>query len=414
MKTYFDIFAIEPKLTWEGRKVYATKTGSFFGFIACLFMVVATIYFSRDFLSNSNPQITYNTSYNYTQKLNFQNIPFMLMLQTPLYTPLKNEKRLYTVGGYMIKQLRINETYIDNFTEEIFFEYCNISKHFGNYTALFQNIPYLENHFCPIPGQNMTVFGSSVKSDSDFALMGLFVNRCQNSTKKKDCLPAEQVNSGLQNVFPHFVTLSYFIDHTNYTSPGQVYTYIGVSSMSTNLFKRGDITLKNTDYVSDNGWLFENKILQPYYTIGDAIYSVDIKPEGLYPGSFGALNFKFGNFKDSYNRNYIKLQFVIANIGGIMKSILFISQIFSNYFAEFLYNLELVNSVLNYNSGSYQQGNLPNNIISIEKNDKSKFGSSQIHLNPILKKNSFSLDLNRLNVQTKVGAGKESGLENSK
>jgi hypothetical protein len=414
MKTYLDIFPIEPKLTWEGKNSYSTKTGSFFGFISCLLTFLATIYFSKDFICNSNAQITFNTSYNYTQKLNFQNIPFMFMLQNIMYEPLENEKRLYTVGGVIISQIKINETYTDTNFKEILFENCDLSKHFGNFSELFKNISYLEYHYCPVPGQNLTVFGNEIQSNSDFALMGLFVNRCQNSTTKNDCLPADEVNLKLQTVFTQFVALSYFFDHSNYKSPGQFYTFIESGTMSTNLFKKGDITLTASDYISDNGWIFENKILQQYHSISKPVYNVDLKKEGLYPGSFGSLSLQFGNFKNLYTRNYIKIQFVIANIGGIMKSIFFMAKILSHYFTFFFYNLELIHFFVTSNSSDlYQSGTASKNIIIKMQNDKFNLASSQLQLNPILKNTLFCLNPNKLNAQLKESA-KELGTENLK
>lgn len=76
-------------------------------------------------------------------------------------------------------------------------------------------------------------------------------------------------------------------------------------------------------YNTDNGYFIENIKKSSFYIyIGYdmQISTVDLKED--LP-KIGQVNFVLDDFSTTYNRSYIKLQEVMANIGGVMKFLLF-------------------------------------------------------------------------------------------
>ena len=78
-----------------------------------------------------------------------------------LGTPLKNpESIIYVEAKYSSFVDDPNTNKIFSSFTKVILEKCDIAKHFGNYTEVFNKVPFFNNWFCFQPGKyNLTLFG---------------------------------------------------------------------------------------------------------------------------------------------------------------------------------------------------------------------------------------------------------------
>ena len=74
-------------------------------------------------------------------------------------------------------------------------------------------------------------------------------------------------------------------------------------------------------YQTDYGFVFQNQQSTEFYVHEDN-YVADIRTLGMELTNFAFLQITMNNKVDTYNRSYTKLQSVLANIGGVINSIL--------------------------------------------------------------------------------------------
>jgi hypothetical protein len=108
--------------------------------------------------------------------------------------------------------------------------------------------------------------------------------------------------------------------------------------------------LKRTFVLSDFGFVFEDKqeefsyqseISQSMTLIGSSFYV----PEG-----FGLFMVALSSRADIHNRSYIKLQALVANVGGVINFIFMFAKMLTNYITSKSLHLEYVNHRCNYKS----------------------------------------------------------------
>jgi hypothetical protein len=368
----FDFFPFEPKLTYEGYGRFSTKFGFFTSILCGTLSVIFLFYFSTDLFFRQHSFARFSSNYNITGSLNFSELPFMIMLTQRGSNLIPNSSKYYQVGSYMV------ETYIDNSisytkTKEIFFENCNIDKHFGKYKHMFQNIPSLESYYCPKPGQDINIHGSSFSSGANYSQWAVYGVRCANSTKENNCYSTEVINKFLDSVAWSMITISYIFDQEYYSDPGQIYLFTEKGQASTTMFKRSMLYLSNVDYTTDSGILFSSTKKQEYWTISPPTYTADMRTTGLYPGSFGAISLEFLNVKYNYERSYIKVQDIIANLGGFINLIFIFGKFMSNLITNHIYKMELVNSLFYWDTNKAIEFPSKRKTISINSSTTLKF-----------------------------------------
>ena len=90
-------------------------------------------------------------------------------------------------------------------------------------------------------------------------------------------------------------------------------------------------------------------------TRSDAISAIS----DIYSSTYYEANLYFDKIIETYNRRYMKSQELIANIGGLLKGIIFIFTLFISFYNKYYGNLALVNDIFIYDS---KNNNLYNDL----------------------------------------------------
>ena len=123
--------------------------------------------------------------------------------------------------------------------------------------------------------------------------------------------------------------------------------------MSLILFKRISLFLKNIKFITDEGFIFQNKKIENFHSYKSIKIDSNIYEENHYLGNILILN----DMKSSiYNKNYFKIQNYLSNIGGFIHIFTLFSSIFNYFNSENSYYIKLIkyfvieNKILNNNN----------------------------------------------------------------
>jgi hypothetical protein len=128
---------------------------------------------------------------------------------------------------------------------------------------------------------------------------------------------------------------------------------------------------KVLQYLSDEGFVFEDNKRFESFTYDDISSKTEIYPKGTNVHvnlTFGTVSlFMNSMYADRHKRLYPKLQSVLANIGGVMKFILFIGNVLAKYITANMMIIDLSNIVIDHDYKGQKERTTRLGILGIDK-----------------------------------------------
>jgi hypothetical protein len=227
--TFADILSNKPELrTSERFQRFKTVYGGTLTILMTTLIIGASISFGIEFLERKNSNVTYNKiPADETNKAEIGDLPYMVALLDNGLKLLEDEDRWYSflseTWDFYPKNSSSGQIEMGLKRIKINTERCNIDKHFGKYKELFKDVPYLEHHYCLIPGQNITAYGlyGSTKPNN---FIDHWISTCVNDTalNRTNCYSREESKARLVNTYISYVFLDYVIDHNDIQNPTKV------------------------------------------------------------------------------------------------------------------------------------------------------------------------------------------------
>jgi hypothetical protein len=384
-----DILSPRPELKINRHRVFQTLLGGTVSLVGYILILITAGYFANILFSRREKSITYNVSPTpENSTLDIGSLPITYMTVDNFGYPIRNQSRYFTTN-VMVWNLSEGDGKMTMSTvgTPIKIENCDYNKHFGIYKGYFESVPFLTDHFCIVPGQNVTLkntFGSA----RGFSFFSIYLQICRNDTSinKTDCFPRSKIDKDLSGMFLNLKFLEYTFDHSNIDSPGNLYLRSDALPVGPSVYKRQVYTLKKVNYISDFGLIFQVNTNQTYYTFSENKESTDMSLISNTFQTFVYLQFSLDSKAESYFRIFMKVQTLLANIGGVIKGVIFICQIITVIFTKELYYIDLVSALFQINEKKMEQS-VNNKVNIIQMNNvppdmtlKNSFKSS----NPIL------------------------------
>jgi hypothetical protein len=349
-----DLIGREPKLNIMGQQRYQTYTGAIFSLLLYVTSTVLGIYFLFKLFERSSFSIVSIPSISSYPIVNMTNIPFAIGLVDSGEVSIP-KKGLWNVYAVYFNTTPVNDSngnikYI-NIKNQIIMEPCDINNHFGEFSDLFKNIGNIKDYFC-MP-RNLSLLlngedGSTTKSKTKF---NIFINQCMNTTEINYCLPQEQIDSKLLNVYVRLNMIDFYLDHYNYTNPVQPYIYGIRTQISSTVYTKNFVKKLAASYYSDNGIILE-QFYKKDFTQTDEYNLValgSIFGKTTSSNSTNIAQFVVTASQNTYDcrRSYVKLQNILANIGGIYNSLLFMLNFALLTLTKNQYLNDIMNSISN-------------------------------------------------------------------
>ena len=192
----------------------------------------------------------------------------------------------------------------------------------------------LDGSLCFKEEDNIFFRNKFTKIDSDYIYVSIYP--CNPLVRK--C--ASDLDSLLKNFYFFTSTINSYVDINSYEQPIKYYFDNYVVLNSVDFFKKAYLSITNNTIVSDNGWLLEEKVEFKYAQL------VDFKIETMmyYPGvtPVCAFNFDSPNIVDNINRSYMKVQDLLAKVGGLINASIILMKLLTFHYIRFQYLMNLI------------------------------------------------------------------------
>jgi hypothetical protein len=145
---------------------------------------------------------------------------------------------------------------------------------------------------------------------------------CRNQTSNNTCLPQDEIDKYMKGAYFSVRFINYLIDTKNFTNPFSKMLDNDFFVMSNAYYKELNIYFSNIDIVSDTGFLFENE-KQRIVQLRNLKEQIDFRTNS---NDILRAIIRLSTVRNIYNRKYVKIQRLMADVGGLIKSIFMIAQ----------------------------------------------------------------------------------------
>lgn len=328
-----DYFGVEPKFNTNKNDKYKTTLGGMITIFIFLLIIAAFAFFARELSARENPTVVSSTLYEMNPD------EFVLDDNFAFFVGIQNRRAQYyldpSIVGVRIEYITYNlindGVNVDWKRSSRFLnaEPCELQKHFYNFTDLFTNLP-LSNLYClnPIDGKNLSLAGAWMEEKLN--MIKIDVRPCKNSTDSVTiCKPKEEIDqilSGGYFVINHIDTL---FEPKNFDYPSKYFRRNFFTTMSNKFFKDLTVYFHNVDYFTDHGIFTEDLKKKQYLQYDEMKELYDFRES---TDVILTCILRMSNMKYILNRKYLKIQDVIAQVGGIANAlILVVNLIYSNF-----------------------------------------------------------------------------------
>ena len=363
-----DVIGPEIKFFNENKlgKRHQTIVGGIFSVIVMALSVIVTIYFGLDLVIRTNPK-----AYQMVKFLDIvpktvigpANLDFAVKLNTQGEVMSEETLSYYAILKYFKNESASNPRIIATYdmrpcvferdfkqSKDIFIDYkddidvnyyCVGDMHLnGTGPAVPQSDP---NYITPYMDCGM----ESLKGDPVYFQVG--VKRCVNSTENGNkCLSTEKINTylGPESLYSVLLKNNNF-DPSNYDHPVQEYASLVQGRPSPSTFSDNYLNYVNIFFNTHDGFVLDSVDEMQSYQLKDR---VEIVSSNLVDNEFNPivfqLNFDQENTPTYYERYYLRVQEVLANIGGVLKALMLIAQIVNLFFYSFKEKVSFLTNVV--------------------------------------------------------------------
>lgn len=397
-----------------------TITSAFGGVISLFTMIILILLilsFGNDFFYRKNPSVVSSTKSpdEYT-KFYINNKNFSFALQISNFLPNQNTTLFYPLVTYQHDYKDENNDWktiktrlkLKTCTEDMFY----------NDTTFFKqnNLNYLT---CPIFDNLMVggyvdgTFAAKINIEVYECLEGktdLNGNICE-SDEKKNKIFSEKLSLLMyyQNIL---------IEPDNYDNGLKRVMEGSYYNLDKNIYKNPYYFFQNISMSSDYGWLIESKDMKSYLGFKTKymdVLSFDTLGRGSFKGSLTRAVFYFSKDSQEYQRNYVKIQSLAAQVGGIIKIIMIAAYFMVDYYNLFKIKLELsylfltkneVNEINTISLIPYPKNIFSNNKLLSNPNnlaDKAKINDRNCSISQFIYKDKQNVSSNSNNIELKQG-----------
>jgi hypothetical protein len=309
-----------------------TITGGIITILILIFSLYCIIYFGQDIIQKEKPISYFSKDFTYTSKVSIKDFPFIL-------SPVNSGGGLKTDFR---KNIGVDVLYYELYADEVVrisrmtVEDCDPNKHFGKHYDILNATFPLDISYClnleKIQYSNGTQdtnediffqneFGSN---NSTFIILG--IRNCNNQTEG-NCASQEDQNKFFEDFYLMLIYADSYINLNDYHEPNKYFVQKTIYPVSTANKRTSYLQVKNTYIKTDIGFIMED--INELHALQVNPIRTDIS---TLPWHYSIV-LESTKITDNYNRRYVKVQDLIANIGGLIKFLFTFSSILMYVFS---------------------------------------------------------------------------------
>jgi hypothetical protein len=355
-----DYYSHNIALTYKGKEKYKTAFGGVLTVLTIIAVLINAWLIGNDIFYKRIPTIiaseeTLATYPNYT--ISYDNFFISYFFSDQYNTPFYDETVLKVVPTYYQNYydsnhtLHYTQTILDWIPCDVMFE-----KNQNLKAPLSKDI--LQPMKC-INNLNHTFGGFWTESFLNYLFFSVYT--CSNDTLTNGSLPCksqEEIDQILSGMYINMFYPTMLINGKNYTDPIKTVISEDWFVMQTNLFKELDYYFENNVVNTDNGVVF-NSGLDKEERLGYKQLKQDYRIKSVTDDNLIILfTFYMNNEIKTFNRTYIKLQNIFANLGGIISVITLVLKFFFAFILDKKFSLIIMNHLFDVEEIDYTHSNL--------------------------------------------------------
>lgn len=337
-----DILSPRPQLTTLDGARHKTILGGFLTALSTITVLIISAYFTIETFQRKTVIILYNEEVNDSPTVDLLDYPFKMGMLNYTGGSIENLDRI-------VQPVALYSAFSKDKVPQIELlplTLCS-NKTYGNFSDLLSddNDPNKKAMYCIDTSslkRNLRLNGTFGQLTSQF--MAFTFSKCANNTLygKTNCLPSAQIDAALVDSFVFINYIDYSIDNYNVSSPKRSYMNGIPLSTSPTLSKKYTIKYREINYETDLGFIFQDLNKQSFHMVETFNEQV-----AQFPGSYELAQFIITNsiIKGTYKRRYLKIQDLLANIGGVIKGIFVVSYLLENYLVRHVVTLNIIKKI---------------------------------------------------------------------
>lgn len=324
-----DFIGERPNIYIKNAKYFKTTLGG----ILCLLMVVCTFlvsfYFGREVWEKKNPivnsaevfltvpielpldKVDFEFFFGVSTELGYLTDPSIIDVRPQIFSYSTE------MGGFFTIPFNVTVCKPEIFLEEN--------------RAMAEQLNIMDTFFC-VPASQIKGLGMyKTYGEEGFKVFNFQLFPCKNNTNSNGvtCKPQEVIDNYLSSAYLSTYFTDYSINTNNFTNPYTKYFKNEFTAVSSGSFTAFILYFQHYFVNSDNGFFFQEEDAKriPKFEMSKSSYSAKPNSSGL----FLEFSLQLKSNKTTFYRKYIKMQELMAQIGGITNLLLIIVGIL-NYF----------------------------------------------------------------------------------
>jgi hypothetical protein len=325
----FDFVGYEPKISVYGSDRYKTFFGSLMGFVCTLAVLGLSIYFTKIMFERTDMSVLQNVWKDGEKPVNLTNSFFYFNLVDGKNLPINSKFYDIRMDLWEMVSLKSGDPLTAKITS-LPMEECNGEKHFGDYKDSVSF--HLKGSKCLAPNKyNISLYGF-YGGITPFSFINVAINFCNNVTNNNTCPSESELAPVLRNVYLAFGYIDNQVDHNDVNLPVKSYVKTQIPPINWDLHNRYFENIGVVDYFTDTDLIFENYQLTSSYMSTKLDMTLSIRHgSALYPGiTFATLSFVRDHKVTTYKKSFLKVQTLLAKIGGILNALTFLFKLVSS------------------------------------------------------------------------------------
>jgi hypothetical protein len=326
----FDFLGQTPNIYYSSKTRYRTIFGSLLTIIIGLLSILAFIAFGHNLLVRKNPTAVYNKDLNENITAGADEVFFLFAPHLPKGDTITDFSNKFKMSVRYINTDTISPERQTNKTIMLtvpLVKCVDTDRYKNNYLNVTTYMTLNNSNYWCIPDDfNYSIYGR--QGTAQFGFWSVLLDFCTNSTDNNNsCYSVDTIKSLHPKVIMQMITLDHFIDPKDYESPIKPIFNLDLNMGDTRALRNDFIFLKNTDIVSDEGWIMESLSTKRTVQVGD-VYNSFIPADST---TVFQIDIAMESLKDVHTRKYLKLQDVLASAGGFIKMIMLVATFLVEY-----------------------------------------------------------------------------------
>lgn len=327
-------------------KNYKTFFGSFLSMSIFISTIVLTFNFGNDVYERKSPVVRQNSEY-------LDNSTFVLGKDMPFFFTITTvdgiNKDINTHFKTSLYKVNTTNSTID-FSDKIRNSAIRCeSRHFEGFKGLVSD-EQINQHlnaqtFCFDLGDDLVVQNSLLSNN--FSMISILFEKCNSEEQKCE----EDLNDSISNIFINLYFLNTYVESTEYTNPVKYFIDYNIEKLSPGMLKTNFYRFTKEFFHSDDGFLVENSRKMEYLKFQNVMPHVELSNRKLENYLY-QISFESPQLRGYYYREYMKIQSLFADIGGIINAMVMIVQLLFSHYLRFKYLHDVSCHIIDLNEGS--------------------------------------------------------------